>query len=456
MEKLAQRFSPTSRHFKNSGEVTYLISPLKERIPASLMPEREKETPTGRFLSVRGKTMAICKPLYVEDFVPRHAAFKSIKWHLAHTTWLIEKVILRSFVHKYKPFHDKFERFFEAVEKNETRIEFTRPSLDAIISYRNHVDGQVKELLRDVKDDTKNDLYYYLDFILEQERESQEEILSQIKARFYENEMSSHFWPPEEEKISAARAELRHTKWIEFDGGLVNIGSDGGTFAFDMEMPRHTTYVRPFAMSQRLVTNGDYLQFIQDGGYNRGGLWLSEGWDLVQKEDLSMPKYWMQEGSKLQQFTLSGLRPLRLNEPVSHLSFYEADAYARYINARLPTELEWEMASESLSSTKGNFLTEGKFHPSTILDEDLRMSTKLKGMFGDVWEWTSSLYSPYPGYTPSEPSLWKYTGRLEGSKRVLKGGSCLFDGTNFRRTFRKPLSIHQNDYCTGLRLVKNL
>lgn len=456
MEKLAQRFRPSSKHFKNSGEVTYLISPLKERIPAALLPDREKETPEGRFLSIREKTMAICKPLYVEDFVPRHHSFKSIKWHLMHTTYLLEKELLSTFVGKYRSFHEKFDRFFEAMENNEKGVDFSRPSLDSIIAYRNHVDERVDALLKGAKEAQREEILYHLDFILALEKDSQEEILSQIKIRFFENEMAASYWPHEEEQARKSKTGLGREKWIEFEGGLVNIGSEGKQFAHDMEMPRHTVYIRPFAMSQRVVTNGDFLQFIEEEGYQRGGLWLAEGWKEVQEKQLKMPKYWKKDGSKIEQYTLTGLKPLKLNEPLSHITFFEADAYARFAGARLPSEMEWEFASESISSVRGNFLTEGKFHPTVISDEDLRISSKLKGMFGDVWEWTTSLYAPYPGYVASQSRFWKYTGRLEGSKRVLKGGSCLYDGLGFRRTMRKPLSINQSSFCTGLRLVKNL
>ncbi len=456
MEKITERIKSQSKHFKNAGAVSYVISPTKERPLSFTMQGEEKQTPEGRFFSVREKTMTICKPLYVEDFVPKFGSFKSIKWHLVHTTWLLEKFVLKKFQKKYRVFHEKFDAFFESIEDLDASSVFSRPSLDTIIAYRKHVDEQIKEVLLFKHSAKKEEILYYLFFILALEMDSQEEILTQIKARFFESELSPSYWQIDEESNLKSRSNLSPLKWIEFSGGLVNSGFSGKEFAFDIEMPRHTSFINPFAMAQRSVTNGDFLQFVEEGGYERGGLWLADGWKYTQKNQKSLPKYWKRSGSKMLQYTLSGWKPLRLNEPVSHVSFFEADAYARYAKARLPSEVEWEVASESLSSLKGNFLMDGNFHPQAIIDEDLKMSGKVKGLFGNVWEWTTSLFSPYSGFVAAEPKLWKYTGRLEGNKRVLKGGSCLYDGAFFRPSFRKPLSIERDEFCTGIRLVKSL
>lgn len=456
MEKIAHRFQSNSKHFKNSGEVTYLISPLKDRVPSVFIPDRETKGPYDIYSIIRERTMALCKPLYVDDFIPKHAPLKSVKWQLIHSTWLLEKFILSAYISNFNVFSEKFDHLFESVVMSKKESNFSRPTLESIISYRKYVDEQMMLLLQRCDDEISDEITYYLNFILELEKLSQEEILTQIKARFYESEFDAEYWPSEQEAAIKSRSTLPREKWLEFSGGLVNVGSDGSSYSNDMEMPRHTVFLKPFAMSQRTVTNGEFLQFVEDGGYERGGLWLSEGWAQIQKSERKMPKYWVKKGSKIEQYTLTGMKTLRLNEPVSHISFYEADAYARYAGARLPSEAEWEHASESLSSIKGNFLEEGRFHPNLISHEEIRISDKLKGMFGDVWEWTTSLYQPYPGFIAAEPKLWYYTGRLEGVKRVLKGGSCLFDGTNYRRSMRFPLSISDNTFCTGLRLVTNL
>ncbi len=460
MEKILPRSTPSSKHFKNAGEVTYSICPMKNRpSPASFVPQREKETPLGRFYATREKTMALCKPLYVEDFVPRYRHFKSIKWHLGHPTWLVEKLLLRPFAKKYKPFHEKIERFFSSLEDLDAGGDFTRPSLDSLISYRNYIDEEISNFMKtgfeSLEEEEMYEFQSILLFITELEKEAQEEILTQIKSRFFECDVRSEYWPTAEDGSFKCKSSLSPLKWINFEGGLVNVGADGREFAFDMEMPRHTRYIEPFEMAQRPVTNGEFLQFVEEGGYERGGLWLSEGWEEIKKNKKNLPKFWKRQGGAIKQYTLSGLKPLRLNEPVSHISFYEAEAYARYAKARLPSEFEWEVASESLSLIKGNFFTEGHFHPEPLCDDELRISSHLRAMFGDVWEWTTSLYCPFPGFQSADVGLWKYTGRLEGSKRVVKGGSCLYDGSDFRRTIRKPISIGRDEYCTGFRLVRS-
>ncbi len=461
MKKTLSKINCSSKHFKNAGEVCYLICPMKDRpLPTSFTSLIDKETPLGRFVTTRERTIAICKPLYVEDFVPKFSKFKSIKWHLGHPTWLMEKLLLRPFVKKYRPFHEKFEQFFSSLEDLEADGEFSRPSLDSLISYRNYVDEELIEFLKTgfeiLEEEVKRKFDDLLSFVINLEKDAQEEILTQIKSRFYESEIRAEYLSSIEESSSKGRSSLSPLKWVYFEGGLINVGADGKEFALDMEMPRHTRYIEPFEMAQRPVTNGEFLQFIEEGGYERGGLWLAEGWEEIKKTKRSLPKFWKKIGSTIKQYTLSGLRPLRLNEPVSHISFFEADAFARYAKARLPSEFEWEFASESLPPDKGNFFTEGRFHPEPLCDDDLKISSKLKAMFGDVWEWTTSLYCPYPGYQSADVGLWKYTGRLEGSKRVVRGGSCLYDGTDFRRTMRKPISMGRDEYCTGLRLVRSI
>lgn len=458
MEKVTPIMSPNARHFKNSGEVTYLISPLRERTPSPLYFSGKEETLKERFFGVRNRTLTLCKPLNTEDLVFNGHGFKNIKWMLTHTTWLIEKMLLRVWNPKYKPLYEELDHIFGDLKGEKTY--FSRPTIDAVFSYRRMVNDEVEKLIEKkgpgFNEDKQLEFDYLLEFLLNIEKEYQEEILTQIKKRLFAFDFPQSYLSEPEEKSQTSRCVLPPVKWVTFKGGLVNIGNNGQGFATDMEMPRHTRYIEPFMIAQRPVTNGEFLQFIEDGGYERGGLWLADGWKMIQEEQRAMPRYWRKKGSQLKQYTLSGLHPLRLNEPVCHLSFFEADAYARYAGARLPTESEWETASATIKTIKGNFFSTGQLHPSVLIEEDLKISSKLKAMFGDVWEWTSSLYTPYPNYHPLEASLWKYTGRCEGSKRVVRGGSCLYDGTHFRPTMRKPLSMFSSDYCTGIRLVKNL
>ena len=460
MEASPSRLHPNIKHSKCRGEVTYSIFAQKEGIFKTQFPNREKKTLLDWYLSIRERTIFICKPLYIEDFVSKYSAFSSIKWHLGHTTWLFERYVLRVFLKKYTPFQETFDQIFHSSENANQDKAFSRPSLDTVMAYRKQIDEKMEVFIKEefsfLSEVQKEEIESIFSFILDLEKESQEEILTQIKAGFFENDFYGQYWSCTGEAFSKSRQILSSPQWIFIKGGLVNIGSDGKEFAFDMEMPRHTRYIESFEITQRPVTNGEFLQFVEKGGYERGGLWLEEGFEQIKRLKRVLPRYWKRSGSAIKQFTLSGIQPLNLNEPVSHLNYFEADAYARYARARLPSEIEWELASQSLKSLNGNFLNQGHLHPQPLKEDDLRIAPRLHAMFGDVWEWTSSLYSPYPRFEPADICLWKYTGRLEGSKRVVRGGSCLFDGEGFRRTCRKPISLFCNEYCTGLRLVRSV
>ena len=399
-------------------------------------------------MRVRALTMSLCDSLEPEDCVVQSAPETSpAKWHLAHTTWFFETFVLQPYLKGYKPFHAGFaflfNSYYESVGSFYPRKDrglLTRPSFASILDYRRHVDGKLRTLLADASHSDIDDIVARCTLGLNHEQQHQELLLTDIKHLFWCNPMR----PVYRERGPEHSANATASRWIDHPAGLYETGHDGKGFCFDNELPRHRSYVDAFRIASRPVTNGEYVQFIEDGCYTRPTLWLSDGWQAVRQRGWSAPLYWEQRDGKWWQFTLSGMRELNPAEPVCHISYFEADAYARWAGKRLPTETEWEIAANG-HSQQANFFESGRLHPQPVGGNDT--------FFGDVWQWTSSAYSPYPGFRPAAGSLGEYNGKFMINQQVLRGGSCVTSRSHIRPTYRNFFYPHERWQFKGMRLV---
>ncbi len=381
------------------------------------------------------------------------------KWHQAHTSWFFETFVLIPFLPGYRAFHPDFNWLFNSYYKSlgsdipekKLRASFSRPSLDQILAFRAHVDAHVGQMLQRI--DVPEDAQRRITLGIQHEQQHLELLLTDIKHAFFTNPLN-----PVYRDNNALPTHLHQPLgWVECEGGLKRIGYELDAahpldFCFDNESPRHTVYLQPYALSNRLVTCAEYLAFMDDNGYARPELWLSEGWDTVERESWQAPQYWQrdaQDPSGWRVFTVTGWRTLSdLKEtPVCHVSFFEADAYARWRGCRLPTEAEWENAAASLS-VQGNLLESAQLHPSAAISRDLSQ------MFGDCWEWTASAYTGYPGYNPLPGALGEYNGKFMSGSIVLRGGSCLTPATHIRASYRNFFSPATRWQMAGIRLAR--
>lgn len=401
------------------------------------------------YREVRAATQALSAPLQCEDFVAQSMPDASpTKWHLAHTTWFFEEFVLKPFAKGYRAFNPAFgylfNSYYEAVGPRHSRPHrglLTRPTVRETFVYRRHVDEHIIALLEN--NDVSGQILERITLGLHHEQQHQELILTDIKHLFSQNPLLPAYTSSTPKPVREAPA----MRFIAFDGGLIETGHSGDGFCFDNELPRHRTYIQPFELANRLVTNGEFREFIRDGGYTRPQLWLSDGWATVQREGWQRPLYWAE--SLEEEFTLCGVRQLDIHAPVTHLSFYEAHAFATWVNARLPTEFEWEHAAATLP-IEGNFVENKHWHP-TAADS----ATGLVQMFGDVWEWTQSAYAPYPGFRPAAGALGEYNGKFMINQVVLRGGSCATPRSHIRATYRNFFPPAARWQFSGLRLARD-
>jgi ergothioneine biosynthesis protein EgtB len=449
----------------------------------------------ARYQAVREATLRLCTPLSPEDLMVQSCPEASpVKWHLAHTTWFFETFVLREFVAAYKPFHPNFHWLFNSyynslgdMPEKKLRASFSRPPLDVILHYRAHVDSAIAHFLQQPVEDRA---IQRITLGLHHEQQHQELIATDIKHALFTNPLHpAYIEATEQPKNETIAPPL---DWVNFSPGLTEIGitpDPGATeaFAFDNETPRHSVYIEPFRIATRLVTCAEYLNFIDENGYSRPELWLSEGWTTMRTEGWQAPLYWQRDSDTKSGwciYTLHGFQPLEdLSEtPVCHLSFFEADAYARWAGHRLPTEFEWEHAatkflanqnstviltlseqSESkgknpcilpeasqISLSHGNFLESGNLHPTPA-----SAVSGLQQIFGDTWEWTASGYTGYPGYKPLPGALGEYNGKFMSSQVILRGGSCVTPATHIRPTYRNFFSPATRWQFSGLRLAQD-
>ena len=407
---------------------------------------------TEEFCRVRSRSLALCAPLTAEDMMVQSCADASpAKWHLAHTTWFFETFLLRPFVPGYRPFHPDFvwlfNSYYNAVSaqpEKKLRASFSRPTAKEILAYRRHVDRAMEEL---TAGDVPEELRTRVVLGLNHEQQHQELLLTDIKHAFWSNPLHPVY---AERQTEGGPRPSAPAGWVKFAGGLVEIGHAGSGFCFDNETPRHRVFTEPFRMASRLVTCGEYLQFMEDGGYRRTELWLSEGWATVQAEGWQAPLYWRTgENGGWKVFTLGGLLPLEalLTTPVCHISYFEADAYARWAGKRLPTEAEWETAAVN-QTVAGNLLEGEKFHTEAAAG-----ASNLEQLYGDVWEWTASAYLPYPGFSPLPGALGEYNGKFMCNQMVLRGGSVATPASHIRATYRNFFPPATRWQFSGVRLA---
>jgi ergothioneine biosynthesis protein EgtB len=395
------------------------------------------------YLSVRRATERLCEPLAVEDFVVQSMPDASpTKWHLAHTSWFFETFILRASA-EYKPLDERyrqlFNSYYETVGDQHPRPDrglLSRPTVREIFAYRRHVDEAMERAFERAPD-------AIVELGINHEEQHQELLLTDVKHVLASNPLHPAYRAAPPPRPS----EPRPLKFLPFDGGLVEIGDRGDGFAFDNERPRHRVYLQPFLLANRLVTAGEYLAFMIDGGYRRPELWLSDGWAQARAHDWQAPLYWQALAGNWQVMTLSGLRPVQPAEPVCHVSFYEADAYARWAQARLPTEVEWERAAEG-RPVQGGFLESGALHPRPAGDDELGQ------LFGETWQWMQSAYLPYPGFRPLDGALGEYNGKFMSGQMVLRGGSCATPMRHLRVSYRNFFAPQARWQFSGIRLAR--
>jgi ergothioneine biosynthesis protein EgtB len=396
------------------------------------------------FEHVRQRTLHLAEPLTAEDCCAQSMPDASpIKWHLAHTTWFFETFILEPREPGFRP-HDPafrvlFNSYYNGVGAKHPRAQrglLTRPTLADVHAYRADVDARMLRLMAAAPDDAE--LAALVELGLQHEQQHQELILTDVKHLLSRNPT----YPPYLDSPLPASGPVEPLSWIDFDGGLAEIGHAGDGFGFDNESPRHRQYLAPFALASRLVTNGEYLEFMAAGGYRDPSLWLSDGWDLVANGTLAEPLYWVRDGERLREFTLHGLQALDLARPVTHVSLYEADAYARWRGARLPTEFEWEFAARDAA------LTCGDLHPRAA------GSAGLAQMFGECWQWTASSYAPYAGFVPAAGAIGEYNGKFMVNQYVLRGSSCATPHGHARASYRNFFPAGARWQFTGIRLAR--
>jgi len=408
------------------------------------------------YAEVRAFTERLAAPLSPEDQqVQSMPDVSPTTWHRAHVTWFFETFLLMPFLDGYEPYDADFQflynSYYEAVGARHARHErglISRPSVEEVGAYRAHIDAAMLRLIETVA--SENDEVRDLTILgLHHEQQHQELLLMDIK-----HVLSKNPTHPKYHSIQKPEAPQSSAPgWIRFEGGLVELGHhrDNPGFHFDNEEPRHRQYLEPYELADRLVTNGDWLEFMADGGYHEHQHWLSAGWGTVQTQGWEAPMYWEATESGWHMHTLHGFHPVDPNEPVCHISYYEADAFARWAGARLPTECEWEHAAAD-SALVGNLATEERFHPAPAGASD----GSLRQVIGDVWEWTSSNYGAYPGFTPAEGAVGEYNGKFMVNQYVLRGGCCVTPGGHIRATYRNFFPSHSRWMFSGLRLTRSI
>ena len=410
-----------------------------------------------RYRRVRSFSQKLCETLGPEDYVIQTMPETSpTKWHMAHTTWFFETFILKQFFPNYRSFHPQygflFNSYYNAVGPFYSRPRrglLSRPTVKEVFRYRSDIDGCVTDLIESADEELLAKLLPILILGLNHEQQHQELMLTDIKNVFWENPLR----PVYRERAQIAVPKSSPIDWLSVVGGIYWVGYNGVEFSYDNEGPRHQVFGEPFNIASRLVTNADFMAFIEDGGYRRPELWLSLGWNAVCERGWDSPLYWEKRDGKWLTMTLAGMTELILEEPVCHVSLFEAEAYARWSGARLPTEEEWEIASLGLP-LKGNFVEGEVFHVAPLAS--LARSGKPAQMFGDVWEWTRSSYSPYPGYAVATGALGEYNGKFMCNQYVLRGGSCATSQSHIRRTYRNFFPPDVRWQFTGIRLAKEV
>ncbi len=406
-----------------------------------------------RYQAVRAQTEALCAPLETEDYVVSSMPDASpAKWHLAHTSWFFDTFVLAPFAPDYVERNPRYAFLFNSyyVQAGERHCRaqrglVTRPTVREVFAYRQHVDQHMLALIDRIDGDPGHPARAIIELGIHHEQQHQELLLTDIKHVFWTNPLRPAYAP----RPAGPSASAPASEWFAIAEGVYHIGHDGHGFAFDNEGPRHRVYVDDYLVASRLITNGEYLAFMDDGGYRRPDLWLSNGWNLVQHEKRNAPFYWENAHGAWTEFTLAGTQLIDLATPVTHVSYFEADAYARWAGHRLLTEPEWEIAA-ARAPVAGPFVDARQFHPRPVEAGTL---THPAQWFGDAWQWTQSAYVAYPGYAPAAGAIGEYNGKWMCDQWVLRGASCATPKSHARTTYRNFFPSDTRWQFTGIRLA---
>ncbi len=404
------------------------------------------------YQAIREASEALCKPLEIEDYgIQTMPDVSPPKWHLAHTSWFFETFLLKPYLKGYREFHADYVRLFNSYydqvgeyHPRPQRGFLSRPTVKDILSYRAHVNEAMQQLLGQTDHSAWADIETRTVIGLNHEQQHQELLLTDIKHIFACNPLR-----PVYRDLPQISATAAPRQWIEQPGGLIEIGATGEGFAYDNEFPRHKVYLQPFKLASRLITNAEYLAFIEDAGYDRPELWLSEGWKAIKEGRFSKPLYWELRDGEWWQMTLSGMQMLDPNAPVCHVNYFEADAYANWAGKRLPTEGEWESVA-AVNSVEGNLRDAGYLQPQASETEGLQQ------LFGDVWEWTQTAYNPYPGFHAPKGALGEYNGKFMCGQYVLRGGSCVTPANHISASYRNFFYPADQWQFSGIRLAEDV
>ncbi|WP_417446447.1 ergothioneine biosynthesis protein EgtB [Kangiella sp.] len=421
------------------------------------------------FTSIRFFTEQLCEPLQSEDYNLQTIAETSpAKWHLAHTSWFFETFILKKFKADFKPFDPQYEylfnSYYNAIGEQFPRPQrglLSRPSVKEVYEYRQCVTEQTKELVSSLArhhDSRLGDALSLIRLGINHEQQHQELLLTDLKYNLFQSPLLPAYRSTN--PLVDQNEEVLPIEWIRFDAQLVMIGTDipdvpvtQNDFAYDNETPSHKFYRHEFSVANRLTTNGEYLEFIEEGGYQNPQYWLSDGWDTVREHQWQAPLYWFKKNGDWFVYTLNGVKPLNLHEPVSHVSYYEADAFARWNDARLLTEQEWESIAEEpqVKASSHNFVDNNVMHPVVATGNN-----GLQQLYGEVWEWTSSAYSAYPGFKAAAGAVGEYNGKFMCNQYVLRGGSCVTSRNHIRKTYRNFFYPEARWQFSGIRLARDI
>lgn len=432
------------------GDTLHEMNAVKTK--GSVQNSTRRSELVSKFKSIRSFTESITEPLEIEDYVIQVTENASpAKWHLAHTTWFFEAFLLEKVVNDYESIHPQYSYLFNSYylqtgvpHCRARRGNISRPTVKQVYEYRKSVNERVVHLIEHAGEEFE-EWAHIVEIGLNHEQQHQELLMTDLKYMFSQNPLNPAYKKVERPKIKSIPA----VEWIGFEEGVYKIGHRGDGFGYDNEFPRHKVYIHDFELGNRLVTNGEYLEFMNSGAYKEPKWWLDEGFSTIRDKGWEAPLHWRMKGGEWHQFTLSGLEKMNPNDPVTHVSYFEADAYARWRDCRLPTEQEWEVAAGKLP-VEGHFADDGYLHPAPLQSEE----KGLQQMFGDVWQWTQSSYAPYPGYKPFPGTLGEYNGKFMCNQYVLRGGSCATTRSHYRKTYRNFFHADERWQFTGIRLAR--